>query len=276
MSDEQDINRRPLKIEDLLEIATLSGAALSADGRYIAYVTTKTIIEENAQKDYISVIELNTKQEIKAWEGSSPQWSPVANKIAYLAENNNDNFIWICFLDKDEKKPLTPIYESHYFMGHLSLKNFVWSPDGLHIAYASTSAFSTQNIEESNVKVIDRLLYKTKGGRGRPVVTDNELTHIWVMPVNGGSPQLLTDGLYNEHSICWSPNSSQIAFISNRSADPDNNQLHDLWSINVNTKNITRYTENFGTVHQPSWSPDGTSIAFLATTSKVSTNDSPA
>ncbi len=119
-------------------------------------------------------------------------------------------------------------------------------------------------------------MYKTKGGRGRPAVTDNELSHIWIVPANGGSPQLITNGLYNEHSICWSPDSSQIAFISNRSADPDNNQLHDLWSINVNTKNITRYTENIGTAHQPSWSPDGTYIAFLATTGKISTNDSPA
>lgn len=276
MTNEQDIDRRLLKIEDLQDIAMLSAAALSVDGRYITYVTTKTIIAENVQKDYISVVELNTKQEIKVWEGSSPQWSPVANEIAYLADSNGDNYIWIYSLNSDEKKPLVPVYESHYFMGHLSLKNFAWSPDGLHIAYVSTHPFSTYNNKESNVKIIDRLLYKTKGGRGRPVITDNELTHIWTVSVNGGPPQLITDGLYNEHSICWSPNSSQIAFISNRSADPDNNQLHDLWSINVNTKNITRYTDNFGTAHQPSWSPDGANIAFLATTGKLSTNDSPA
>lgn len=276
MNDEQDLKMRPLKIEDLQDIANLSAAALSADGKYIVHVTAKTIFTENVQKDYISVVELTTKQEIEVWEGSSPQWSPVANEIAYISDYNGDNHIWINFLDSDEKKPLVPVYESHYFLGHLSLKNFVWSPDGLHIAYVSAQAFSNSETQESDVKVIDRLLYKTKGGRGRPAVADNELTHIWIVPANGGSRQLITDSLYNEHSICWSPDSSEIAFISNRSADPDNNQLHDLWSINVNTKNITRHTENIGTAHQPSWSPDGTHIAFLATTGKISTNDSPA
>ncbi len=141
MNDEQDLKMRPLKIEDLQDIANLSAAALSADGKYIVHVTAKTIFSENVQKDYISVVELTTKQEIKVWEGSSPQWSPVANEIAYISDYNGDNYIWIYFLDSDEKKPLVPVYESHYFMGHLSLKNFAWSPDGLHIAYVSTQAF---------------------------------------------------------------------------------------------------------------------------------------
>lgn len=274
MNENQDIRRR-LRVEDLQDIVMLSSVALSADGRYVVYVSTKTIIAENVQKDFISLVELSSKQELKVWEGSSPRWSPVTNEIAYLAEHNSDNYIWIYSLDNDEKRPLVPIYESHYFMGHLGVKNFAWSPSGLQIAYVSTAAFSTET-EESGVKVIDRLLYKTKGGRGRPVVTDNELSHIWIVSVNVSHPELVTHSVYNEHSISWSPDSSKIAFVSNRSKDPDNNQLHDLWSIDLLSKNVTRHTENFGTVHQPSWSPDGAWIAFLATKNKVSTNDSPA
>lgn len=275
MNENQDI-RRPLSVEDLQDIAILSSVALSAEGRYMVYVSTKTVITENVQKDFISVVELSSKQEIKVWEGSSPQWSPVTNEVAYLAEHNSQYHIWIYSLDNDEKRPLVPIYESHYFMGHLSTKNFAWSPDGLLIAYVSSAVFSITETEESDVKVIDRLLYKTKGGRGRPVVTDNELSHIWVVALSGGHPELITDSVYNEHSISWSPDSSKIAFVSNRSEDPDNNQLHDLLSIDLLSKGVARYTEKFGTVHQPSWSPDGAWIAFLATRNKVSTNDSPA
>lgn len=275
MNEREVIEKRPLEVEDLQSIVYLSSVTLSVDGEYIAYVSTKTIIAENVQKDFISVTELGTKQEIKVWEGSSPKWCPVANKIAYMAGYNGDDYLWIYHLDKDEHKPLAPIYESHYFIGHLSIKNFEWSPDGLQIAYVSSHNFLSSSVEE-NVRVIDRLLYKTKGGRGRPVIADNALSHIWVVPANGGDPQLITDSIYNEHSISWSPDGSKIAFVSNRSEDPDNNQLHDLWSINLVTGKITRYTENFGTVYQPSWSPDGKWIAFLATLSKVSTNDSPA
>ncbi|MCW3115711.1 MAG: family peptidase, partial [Segetibacter sp.] len=276
MTEDLDIKKRPLKIEDLKDVSILSGASLSADGRFLAYVTTKVVVEENCHKDFISVVDFDTNNEPLMFEGSAPQWSPVSNEIAYLADYRGVNYLWIYSLNDDVKRRLAPIYESHYFMGHLALKNFAWSSNGLHIAYVSAVPFLKEEKEDSSVKVIDRLLYKTKGGRGRPVVTDDALSHVWIVPVNGDQPQLVTTGAYNEHSISWSPDSTKIAFISNRSTDPDNNQLHDLWSVDLLSQNITRHTENFGTVYQPAWSPDGSSIAFLATLSKVATNDSPA
>jgi dipeptidyl aminopeptidase/acylaminoacyl peptidase len=274
MNTALSIKKRPLTLKDLQHIAMLHAVSISFDGRYLAYVTSKVVWEENAHKDFISIIDLNTSQEISTWEGSAPQWSPVANEIAFVATHMNETYIWVYTLESDIKRPLVPIYESHYFLGHLSVKGFVWSPNGAQIAYISAGAVTGSPTEVGNVKVIDRLLYKTKGGRGRPVVTDNHLSHIWIVSLNGGGPQLVTDSLYNEHSITWSPDSSKLAFVSNRSIDPDNNQLHDLWCVDLLSGNIARYTENFGTVYQPCWSPDGRSIAFLATLNKLSTNDS--
>ncbi|HEV7330830.1 MAG TPA: S9 family peptidase [Flavisolibacter sp.] len=273
---EQTIEKKFLAIEDLNEVAAVSAPAISADGQWLAYVTTKVVLEENCYKDFISVLDLQTKQEVLEWEGSTPQWSPVSNEIAFLAEYNGVNYIWLYSMNSGIKKPLAPLYESHYFMGHLALKNFAWSPDGLSIAYISAESSVTAAKEESNVRVIDRLAYKTKGGRGRPVVTDNALSHIWTVAVEGGVPQVVTTGIYNEHSLAWSPDISKIAFVSNRSDNPDNNQLYDLWAVDLSTKIVTRITEEFGTVHQPSWSPDGKWIAFLGTLSKMATNDSPA
>jgi dipeptidyl aminopeptidase/acylaminoacyl peptidase len=119
-------------------------------------------------------------------------------------------------------------------------------------------------------------LYKTKGGRGRSFFADDYLTHIWRVPTSGGEPELITPGDYNEHSLSWSPDGSQLAFISNRSEDPDNNQYDDLWTVDIKSKAITRLTNDHGTAFQPSWSPDGKYIAYLATTGVISTNDSPA
>jgi dipeptidyl aminopeptidase/acylaminoacyl peptidase len=276
MINERDIEKRPLTIEDLQDIETLSAASISMDGRWLVYVTTKVIIEEDGYRDFITIVNLQTKEQKAVWEGAAPQWSAVSNQVAYLANYKGVSYIWSYSLDDDLKKPLAPIHESHYFMGHQALKNFAWAPNGRYIAYVSTEASVHTETGSGNVKVIDRLLYKTKGGRGRPPVADEALSHIWLVDVNGGKPQLLTTGVYNEHSLAWSPDSARLAFISNRSGNPDNNQLYDLWSVDIKTKKVVRYTENFGSVHQPSWSPDGKWIAFLGTRSKVNTNDSPA
>lgn len=276
MIEEQKIVKHTLSINDLQDICQLSRASLSANGKLLVYVITKVVPEENEYKDFITIVEVSTKKEINIWEGSAPQWSPLANDVAYLADYNGVNYIWVFSLDKASKRPLAPVYESHYFMGHLALKNIAWSPNAQHIAFISTNKPSNADAIDDKVKVIDRLLYKTKGGRVRPLITDNELSHVWVVNVYSGEARLITNGKYNEHSLCWSPDSLQIAFVSNRSANPDNNQLHDLWSIDVLSGNVTRYTQNFGTVYQPAWSPDGKNIAFSATQNKVSTNDSPA
>ena len=267
--------KRSLDIEDLQHIVVPSAAALSADNRYVVYVTTKVLLDENTYQDTIRVVDAVTCTELKAWRGSSPKWSPVTNEIAYLAEQYGDERIWIYSLYTDEHRPVAPVYESHYFLGHLALKNFDWSPDGSMIAFVSASSAVLETGAE-NVKIADRILYKTKGGRGRPDVTDNEFSHLWLVDVQGGKPVPLTSGTYNDHSLSWSSDNQRIAFVSNRSADPDNNQLHDLWSIQLSNQEIIRHTENFGTVYQPAWSPDGKQIAFLGTTSTVSTNDSPA
>jgi dipeptidyl aminopeptidase/acylaminoacyl peptidase len=270
------IPKRPVSLEDLQQVAVLSAPSISPDGSYLVYMCTRIVWEENIYKDFVVVIELSTGNEIQVWEGTSPRWSPVANEVAYTVDSNGKNCLWIYSLVTGAKRHLATIYESHYFLGHLANKNFAWSPNGLQLAFISTGLVNPPENVSGDVKVIDRLLYKTKGGRGRSSLADDQFSHIWVVSVHGGGSQLVTDGEYNEHSICWSPDSTKIAFVSNRSEDPDNNQLHDLWSVDVVSGITTRLTENIGTVYQPACSPDGKAIAFLATIGKVATNDSPA
>lgn len=267
-----DISKRPFSLADQFELIGVSGIKLSGDGSHVLCVTTRTDPKQNCRRDFIVLINLSNREQKILSEGSSPCWSPDGLEIAYETE---DGGLWIYHLAKDQKRQLTRIYQSSYFMGYRVEKKFFWSPDGKHIAYVSTLPYSAPDEMEKEVRVIDRLLYKSKGGRGRSFFADDYLTHLWIIPVSEGEPELITAGEYNEHSISWSADSRNIVFISNRSGEPDNNQLYDLWTVHIETKEVIRLTENFGTIVQTACSPDGKIISFVASTEKITSSDSP-
>ena len=96
------------------------------------------------------------------------------------------------------------------------------------------------------------------------------------MPVIGGAPRKVTDGPFDEHSLTWAPDSRQIAFVSNRSDDPDNNFSDDLWIVKIVGSEIEQLTSTRGAEFHPRWSPDGSRIAYLAMSRELNSKDSPA
>lgn len=275
MTEVPDRDPALFSINDAFAIKHLNGIKLSPDASKIVCVTAINHLKSNKREDHIALISTSDRDINVIATGSSPQWSPDGFKIAYVGYADGQSAIWIYDLRTNERTFLTPVHESSYFIDHLAEYNFQWSPDSRWIAYVSSTPFSRQKEAGNEVKEINRLLYKSKGGHGRPFFADDLPMHIWIVPSEGGEPELITPGNYNEHSISWAPDSRNIAFISNRSNDPDNNQRNDVWRVNIQTREVTRLTTLSGSAFQPKWSPDGTHIAYLATDSKVSTNDSP-
>lgn len=258
-------------IDNLFQIKGISEPCLSPDGKQVLFVITEADKTGNGWLSSIVLLSIHDQKLTVLTKGSSPRWSPDGSAFAF---QNDEGELWIYHMGKREATYLVQVYDSSYFMGHLAEKGFAWSPDGQSIAYVSADPFPFPSETENDRIEINRILYKSKGGRGRSFYADDHFSHIWLIPISGGEPENLTPGIYNEHSISWSPDGRQLAFISNRSSDPDNNQQFNLWTVDVHTKEVVRLTDDAGTSYQPVWSPDGTSIAYLATTSERSTNDS--
>ncbi|MGB7404721.1 MAG: amidohydrolase family protein, partial [Pacificimonas sp.] len=78
------------------------------------------------------------------------------------------------------------------------------------------------------------------------------LGDIYTMPIAGGTPTRIAEGLAWEVHPRWSPDGRRIAFTSDRGGG-DN-----IWVMNANGSDRRQVTkEDFRLLNQPSWSPDG-------------------
>ncbi|WP_340586893.1 amidohydrolase family protein [Erythrobacter alti] len=82
------------------------------------------------------------------------------------------------------------------------------------------------------------------------------LGDIYTMPISGGTPTRIAEGLAWEVQPRFSPDGRRIAFTSDRGGG-DN-----IWLMNVDGSDMRQLTdEDFRLMHQPTWSPDGQFIA---------------
>ena len=86
---------------------------------------------------------------------------------------------------------------------------------------------------------------------GRTIAFDL-LGDIYTMPIDGGTPTRIAEGLAFEHQPRFSPDGKRIAFVSDR-AGGDN-----IWLMNRDGSDKRQISkEDFRLLNQPSWSPDG-------------------
>lgn len=82
------------------------------------------------------------------------------------------------------------------------------------------------------------------------------LGDIYTLPITGGTPKRISEGLSWDVQPRFSPDGSRIAFTSDRGGG-DN-----IWVMNADGSDKRQVTrEDFRLVNQPSWSPDGRFIA---------------
>lgn len=257
-------SKRPLTPNDVYRLQTISDPQVSPEGKWVAYVLASVDTSKDQRNSNIWMISWDGTQKVQltsTTDGeSSPRFSSDGKYLSFIAKRGEDKNSQVYILDRrgGEARRLTN------FKGEL--QEYAWSPDGSTIVLAikDPDVSDTAKTKIRLPYVIDRYHFK-EDYQG---YLDHRAIHLYLFAMKTKTLDTLTRGVYNEFQPAFSPDGSQIAFVSNRTEDPDKNSNSDIYVIAATPgSEMKKLTTWVGSDHSPTWSPDGKSIAYLQSSS---------
>ena len=262
---------RPFTIDHVMALQDVSDPRMSPDGEWIAYVVEHADTEKDELVKTIHVVSARTGESrpVTAADRSAgtPRWSPDGRYLAFLAKKIGDDKakaqVWTLDRRGGEAQAWTAVEQG--------VGDYGWSPSGermwLLIEDMNAEDRETQRAEEAGEEprplpqVIDRLQFK----RDEVGYLDRSRTHVYVVDHRGAEPRQVTFGDYDDGEPAWSPDGRHIAFVSNRTEQPDANRNTDIWIVPADGERTEprQLTVNAGSDYSPAWSHDGDSIAYV-------------
>ena len=259
---------RPQKIKAEAEEAR--SPAWSPDGRWIACIWRGCIAVMGSDGGSV-------RQITKGPADQPPSWSPDGQQLFFLSLKAGERQVWSVPVEGGDPIQLTDEQDlSGYapqWIPHRNLLSFI---AGGKIRTLDTKSGTRGTIPFSARMTLARKNYKRMSpelpapGQLRPVrgilgpvpspdgqlIAFSALGDLWLRHADGKAEQL-TSGPENDADPAWSPDGSQLAYVSNRGGD------YQLWALDLAGRAKRQVTTAAGEATTPIWEPSGENIIFV-------------
>jgi dipeptidyl aminopeptidase/acylaminoacyl peptidase len=244
-----------------MRLRTIVDVKISPDGRVAAFVLSTPSLEKDEHDAALFVVPSSGGTPVRLAASTrilnvplpAPRlrWSPDGTAIAFLGFSGERPQVFSVAASGGDARTLTKAPEG--------VSAFEWSPDGKSVAYLTRDPMSPE--EEQQRK--DKSFVIHADAPERP-------TRVWVQPIDGTAPRVVTPPAHYVDSLAWSPDGADIAYSAAPMSGFMAQYATRIYAVPIDGGQPRLVVDRGGMNATPRYSPDGTLIAFVSTSGHAS------